>query len=280
MRKPSLLLGTIACAALLAGCNSSGNGILGPITTGNQAKVIFVNGSPDAGPVQVVIDNTEQFCSNGNTGAACAVSYGQITSTGAVLVNAGSHTITLKNSSGATVSVSTTSFSVNGGSTYSIVLTGELHPSYTASSNLALTTFTDQPFTSSPAVDFFNASPFAASTNSGGTQFGYYNGTTAAANPLGSPAAFGSATTPQSIPTAAQNTQITFYAVSPASGITAGPSIADATNCAGNQLPCSNTTNHLNMYLVDGPAASTSPTTPPANIGASADAAFIGTFVP
>ena len=275
-----LLLSTLACAGLLAGCNSSGNnGILGPIAGGNQAKVIFVNGSPDAGPVQVVIDNTQQFCASGNTGAACAVSYGQITSTGAVLLNAGSHTISLKDSGGNAITVGTTSFSVNGGSTYSVVLTGELHPSYTASSNLALTTFTAQPFSSSPAVDFLNASPYLASTNAGGVQFGYYTGTPAA-NPLGSPAAFGSATTPQSIPSAAQNTAITFYAVSPTSGITAGPSVADSTNCAGNQLPCGNTTNHLRMYVIDGPAASTAPTTPPAGISASAHAAFVGTFVP
>lgn len=276
----SLLLAAVACAALLAGCNSSGNGILGPITTGNQARVVFVNGSPDAGPVQVVIDNTQQFCASGNTGAACGIAYGQITGTGAVLLNAGSHTISLKDANNNPLTVSTTSFSVNGGSTYSVVLTGELHPSYTASSNLALTTFTAPPFSSSPAVDFFNASPYVASTNSGGVQFGYFNGASATANPLGSPAAFGSATTPQSIPSTAQNTQITFYAGSPTGGITAGPSIADSTNCAGNQLPCTNTTNHLAMYLIDGPAASTTPSTPPTGVSATAHAIFVGTFVP
>lgn len=279
MRTPRFysFAGALALGTLIAGCNSSNNPITGLGPSGSQATLVFVNGSPDAGPVEVVVDNTEQFCTGGNTGAGCAISYGQITSVGQVHLKAGSHSISLRDTNGNTVAVSTSSFSVNAGTTYSLVLAGELHPSYAASPTLELVTFNDQPFSSSPSVDFHNASPFVQSTNgNAAVQFGYYNGATPAANPLGQPAAFGSSTTPQAIPAAAQNQQITFYAVSPTSGFSAGPSVADTVNCAGNQLPCSNTTGHLAMYLIDGPAASTAP------VGAngSASAQFAGAFVP
>ena len=281
------LLSFAAVAGLaLAGCSGSGNnGILGPIgslgPSGNTAKVVFVNGSPDAGPVEVTIDTTQQFCATGQSGSQCVVSYGQITPTGSVSLSAGSHAITIANASGTALQLPSgqNTFSVNGGGTYSIVLAGELHPT-SGTPNLQLLVFNDQPFANSPAVNFHNASPFAQTANGGaGVQFGYYNGSTPSSNPLGQPVTLGSETTPQSIPTSAQNTPITFYATIAASNVTAQPSAADATNCANNQLPCSGT-NHLNWYLIDGPADSTSPTAPPANISAGATAALIGTFVP
>jgi hypothetical protein len=277
----------LAALALLAGCGSSGNNVLGPIGQlgpgGNKAQVVFVNGSPDAGPVQVIIDNQQQFCTNAQTGSACAISYGQITASGQVALAAGTHAITLRDNSGNQITIPSFSgsFGVNAGSSYSIVLAGDVHPTYSSSPTLTLTTFQDEPFSSAPAVNIHQASPYAQSINgSGGIQFGYYNGTTPASNALGTPTAFGSETTPQSIPQTAQNAPITFYAISPTSGISAGPSIADATNCSGNSLPCTNVSNHLSLYLIDGPAASTTPVSVPAGMNPSAKAVFVGTFVP
>ena len=282
MRLKLLSLAALAGLAL-AGCNGSGNNsVLGPIGSfgTNNAKLVFVNGSPDAGPVEVTIDTTQQFCGSGQSGSQCAISYGQITPTGSVSIAAGTHTITLtSNGTALTLPAGQGSFSVNAGGTYSIVLAGEVHPT-AGGSTLQLLSFNDQPYTSSPAVNFHNASPFAQTANGGaGVQFGYYTGTTPSTNPLGQPVTLGSETTPQSIPVSAQNVAITFYGAIGAQNVTAQPSNADATNCATNQLPCSGT-NHLNWYLIDGPADSTSPTAPPANISASATAALIGTFVP
>lgn len=286
LRAPARLTAIAGIAALglsLSACNGSSNA-LGPISNfgpgGNKAQVRFVNASPDAGPVQVFIDNQQQFCSSGATGSSCAVSYGQATAYN-VNLGAGSHAIILRDGSGNQITIPSFSgsLSVNSGFHYSVVLAGELHPSYAASPNLTVTTITEQPFTGSPQVNFNQASLYVQSLNgSSGVQFGYYTGTTPASNPLGQPAVFGTATNPQSLPSSAQNTPITFYAQSPTSGFTAQPSVADATNCSTNSLPCPNTSGHLSLYLIDGPAASTSPTTPPTGISASAKAAFIGAF--
>jgi hypothetical protein len=242
--------------------------------------VRFVNGSPDAGPVQLFIDNQEQFCTNGASGAGCAIAYGSVTGY-AVNLKAGAHAIILRDVNGNQIAISgfSGSFSVNGGARYSMVLTGELHPTYTGTSNLSLTTFTDQPFSGGPAVNFHQASPYVQSLNgSGGVQFGFYTGTTPASNSLGQPAAFGSATTSQSVPSSAQNVPITFYAMSPTSGFTTTPSDI-STSCASNALPCS--TGNLSLYLIDGPAASTTPNltgTLPTGISASSTAGFVGSF--
>lgn len=280
----ALLAGVIALAGGLAGCSSGSSGNpLGPIgglgPGGNNASVRFVNGSPDAGPVQIFIDNQQQFCTSGSTGSSCSVAYGQVT-TYAVNLGAGQHAIVLKDQNGNSMTIPSGSLSVNGGGRYSIVLTGELHPSYGGGTpNLTLTTFTDQPFNTpsgGAAVNFHYASPYMASTNASPLQFGYFiNNNTSAATPLGQTVSFGAETTPQGLPSSALNVPIAFYAGS-ATGPTVTPSQINSTSCASNAMPCA--TGNLSLYLIDGPAASTSPTTPPSGVNASATSLFAGTF--
>lgn len=278
----TLLAGILALASGLSGCNGSSNA-LGPIGSfgpgGNNAQVRFVNGSPDAGPVQIFIDNTQQFCQNGTTGSGCSIAYGQVT-TYAVNLKAGQHAIVLKDQNGNQLSISTGTLSLNSGFKYSIVLTGELHPSYTGTPNLGITTFTDQPFSTpsgGAAVNFHYASAYMAATNPS-LQFGYFtNNNVSATTPLGTTDAFGSETTPQGITNSADlHVPITFFAGS-ATGPTVTPSQIDSTNCSSNSMPCS--TGNLSLYLIDGPAASTSPVgTPPASISSGAKAGFVGVF--
>lgn len=279
----SLLAGILVLASSLAGCNGSGNA-LGPIGNlgpgGNNAQVRFVNGSPDAGPVQIFIDNAQQFCQNGATGSGCSIAYGQVTSY-AVNVGAGQHAIVLKDQNGNQISIPTGTLSLNSGFKYSIVLTGELHPSYGGGTpNLGITTFTDQPFNTpsgGAAVNFHYASTYMAATNSSPLQFGYFlTANPSSTAPLGSTDAFGSETTPQGLQSSALNAPITFYAGS-ATGPTVTPGQIDATKCGSNSMPCS--TGNLSLYLIDGPAASTSPVgTPPSSITSSATAGFVGVF--
>ncbi len=278
----ALAAGIVALAGSLAGCNSGSGNALGPIgglgPGANNATVRFVNGSPDAGSVQVFIDNQQQFCTNGSTGTACSVAYGQVT-TYAVNLGAGQHAIVLKDQSGNTLTIPSGSISVNGGGRYSIVLTGELHPSYTASPNLTLTTFTDQPFNTpsgGAAANIHYASEYMANTNPSPLQFGYFvNNNPAATTNVGQTVSFGAATTVQGIASSGLNVPITFFAGSP-TGPTVTPSQIDSSKCASNALPCS--TGNLSLYLIDGPAASTSPVTPPSNISASANSVFVGVF--
>lgn len=277
----ALLAGILALAGGLAGCNSSSGNALGPITGlgpgGNTAQVRFVNGSPDAGPVQIFIDNQQQFCTSGSSGTGCSVSYGQVT-TYAVKLNAGSHAVVLKDQNGATISVPNGQLTVNGGGRYSVVLTGELHPSYGSSPNLGLTVFNDMPYNTpsgGAAVNVRYASPAMAAANPSPLQFGYFtNNNTSATTPIGQTVAFGAETTPQGI-TQGLNAPIAFYAGSP-TGPTVTPSQINSSSCASNALPCS--TGNLSLYLIDGPAASTSPVATPAGMSATATSVFVGTF--
>lgn len=274
-------LAGLAALALTA-CGGGSGGVLGPISSfgpgGNSAQVRFVNGSPDAGPVQIFIDNQQQFCSSGSTGSSCTVAYGQAT-TYAVNLNAGNHAIVLRDANGNQIAIPSAALAVNGGFRYSLELAGELHPSYGSTPTLQLLTTAEQPFNTpggGAAVNFHYAAPFVQSTNPGSIQFGYFNNNTAASNPLGQPVALSAETTPQGLPSTALNAPIAFYAVSPASGMTGTPS-QFSTQCSSNALPCD--TGNLSLYLVDGPAASTSPVTAlPAGVNASTKAFFIGTF--
>lgn len=278
----ALVAGIMMLAAGLTGCNGSPSNVLGPIGSfgpgGNSAQVRFVNGSPDAGPVQVFIDNQQQFCATGTTGSGCSISYEQVT-TYAVNLTAGQHAIVLKDASGNTITIPSGNVSVNNGAKYSLVLTGELHPSYGAAPNLGITTFTDQPYNTpsgGAAVNVHYASTFMAASNPGPLQFGYFlNNSATSATPLGQTVSFGSETTPQGLPSSALNLPITFYAGT-ATGATVTTSQIDSTKCASNAMPCS--TGNLSLYLIDGPAASTAPVTPPTGISASAKSVFVGTF--
>jgi hypothetical protein len=257
----------------LAGCNGSSGSVLGGGLS-NAAKVRFVNGSPDSGPVDVFIDNQAQFNTPGTP-----VAYGSATGY-LVNLNAGSHAVIVYTAGNDTASgqLFSGSVSVNGGGIYTVALTGELHPAYTASSNLTLTTFTDQPYNTpggGAAVNFHNASPYSSTYASGGVQFGYYPSSTPGTNPLGNPIPLGSATNPIGLQSAALNVPITFYAVSPTFGTTTTAS-QWSSNCSTNAFPCD--TGNLSLYLVDGPAASTAPTTLPPNATSTMKGYFIGVF--
>lgn len=270
--------GAAAIALALAGCNGSGTGLVNSLT--NTATVRFVNGSPDAGSVDVFIDNQHQYCPS--SGTCPGIAYGQVTGVNTVKLSAGSHAIVIYpagNDTGTGLLPSNTTFSVNSGGNYTIVLTGETHPVAGAAS-LALTTISQtNPYSTASggaAVNFNNAAPYFTSTNGGSVQFGYYVNATPANNAAGTPIGLGQSTL-FGVPSSALNVPITFYAGSSSSGITTTPN-AWSTNCGSNSLPCD--TGNLSLFLIDGPAASTAPTTPPAGVSASATAIFVGAFDP
>jgi hypothetical protein len=225
------------------------------------------------------MDNQQQFCTGGNTGTGCSVGYGQATAY-AVNLNPGNHAIILKDANGNQVTIPSSNIGVNSGFKYSIILTGELHPSYSSSPTLQIVTTTEQPYNTpsgGAAVNVHYASPYVQATNPGSVQFGYTLNNTATANTLGQPIGFGTETTPQGLPNTALNAPISFFAISPTSGITATPN-AFSTKCSTNTFPCD--TGNLSLYLVDGPAASTSPVAGPypSGVSASTHAFFIGAF--
>lgn len=269
--------------SLLTACNGGGSSVLGPISNlgpgGNNAQVRFVNGSPDAGPVQVFIDNQQQFCSGTTAASSCTISYGQTTSY-AVNLSAGNHAIVLKDASGTQISIPSGTLALNSGFRYSVVLAGEVHPSYAGSPTLQIVTMTEQPFNTpggGAAVNAHYAAPYVQQTNPGPLQFGFSTAAAASGTPLGQTVSFGAETTPQGLPGSALNTPITFYAISTASGITGTPG-QFSTQCSSNALPCD--TGNLSLYLIDGPAASSAPVAGPypAGVTSSTKAFFTGAF--
>lgn len=264
-----------AAITALTACGGSG-GVLGsntPVIT-NNAKVRFVNASPDAGSVDVFIDNQRQYCSNGQT--ACPVAYA--TATGfSFSGQAGQHAIAVYpagNDSG--TPLYTGNFSVNSGYRYTIALEGEQHP---ASGGTPLTLATVQMTNnySTPAggaaVQFVNVAPGYSAANGGSVTFGYTSSANAGGTALTTSAIGLNATSgPIGIPSTALNTAITFYANNATSGITTQPS-AWSTQCATNSFPCD--TGNLTLYLVDGSTYSSSPNT---GSSASAQANFAGMF--
>lgn len=272
------LASTAALALTLSACNGSGTGLVNSLT--NTATVRFVNGSPDAGPVDVFIDNQHQYCPS--SGSCPGIAYGGVTGVNTVKVSAGSHAIVIYpagNDTGAGLLPSNTTFSVNSGGNYTIVLTGEMHP-VAGAAGLALTTISQTtPYSTSSggaAVNFNNASPYFTSTNGGSVQFGYYLNSTPANNAAGTAIGLGQSTL-FGVPSSALNVPITFYAGSSGSGVTTTPS-SWSTSCGTNSLPCD--TGNLSLFLIDGPAASTAPTTPPSGVSATATAIFVGAFDP
>ena len=268
-------LGASAMIAItLTACG--GSGALGSSTPNfsNNAKVRFVNASPDAGSVDVFIDNQRQFCSSGQT--TCPVAYA--TATGfAFSGQAGQHAIAIYpagNDSG--TPLFTGNFSVNSGYRYTVALEGEQHP---AAGGTALTVATI-PMTNNyntpsggGAVQFVNVAPGYSAANGGSIGFGF----TAAGNTGGtmlttSAVASNVTSGPIGLPSTALNTALTFYANSATSGITTQPS-AFSTQCSTNSFPCD--TGNLTLYLIDGSAYSTSPQT--GGTGSS-QATFAGMF--
>lgn len=261
----------------LAACNGGSSSVPGFGT--NNGYFRFVNASADMGAVDVYVDG-QKVQGPGTNGS---IPYGGITAFDKFTV--GQHTIVV-NAAGtqnaiAGIPVSALTQSVNGGSYESLAIVGELHP-VNASDTPNILLFNDSPYstaTGGMAVNVHNAAPSIANTQST-VSFGYYYINTPQTQAvLGQPVAVGQLTQPQGVPGSALNAniQVGFYGVSPTT-YTITPSQIDSSGCAANTLPCN--TGNLSLYLIDGPAASSSPAAGPypAGIAASAQAGFVGIF--
>jgi hypothetical protein len=262
-------------ALALAGCNGGSSSVPGFGTTNGYFR--FVNASADAGPVDIYVDG-QHITGPGTNGV---IPYGGITAFNKFSV--GSHQIVV-NAGGTQTALTgipaqALTQSLNGNSYETIALVGEVHPTV-SSDTLNLILFNDTLFSTSSggmAVNFHNAAPAVPNQP---VQFGYYyiNTPTTTAT-LGSPVPVGGLTQPTGVPSSALNAniQVGFYGGSP-TAYTITPSQIDPTGCAANTLPCNS--GSLNLYLIDGPAASTSPTAGPypAGITASSMAGFVGIF--
>jgi hypothetical protein len=268
-RRVALLASLSVATIALTACNGAASSIVGGASGNGFIRVL--DGSPDAGNVDIAIDNNV-ILSNASYGSLTR--YASVTGGDSHVI----HIYTAGTDSGN--GIYSGSVSDNAGSDYTVVLSGEVHPSYQASPNIGFITFQEQPYntpTGGGAIGFHNASPFAdAATglNSTNVQFGYSLNNAPADNPIGAVQPLDGQTNPQGLPSNALNTPITLYAVNNAT-VTATPGQISG-QCANNQIPC--TTSSLSLYLVDGPAASLTPATPPTGISLTAKGAFFGAF--
>lgn len=265
MKSHLVLAGALAASALCA-CNGASSS--SPFFPSNASYARVVNGSPDAGPVDVQVDGSI---------VQSNIAYGTMSAYSSLKV--GSHTLNVYPSgSDAGKPIAGTTFSVNGGQDTTVVLTGERHPAYGGKSNVALRVFNEQPFNTpggGAAVNFHNASPIAGShLHMTRVQFGYSLTGTPANNALGTAQSFGGATGPVGLPSSALNTPIVFYAKRHNSGYTITPGDAQS-GCTG--VPCNGQSN-LSLYFIDGPAASSSPSSYPSYFPANSKADFVGVF--
>jgi hypothetical protein len=253
----------------LAACNGGSSSVPGFGTSNGYFR--FVNGSADAGAVDVYVDGQK-------LNASGPLAYGGISAYNTYTT--GNHTVTV-NQAGTTTAITlpsgATSMSVNGASYVSLVLTGEVHPSNPADTlNLVAINDTNLFNTQNGnfAVNFHNAAQTL-----GQATVGYYPANTPAQqSSLGQISV--SQETLQGIPGTAlnANTQVGFYATSGSTTVTKLPSQVDSSGCAANTLPCNS--GNLSLYLIDGPAASTSPAAGPypQGITAAQSAAYVGIF--
>lgn len=258
---------------MLAGCGGgSASNPFSPSASNGYFR--FVNGSADAGAVDVYVDGAL---------LKSDVAYGGITAY--VEYKAGAHTIAIDQTGTKTaianVSTSSLSQSVNGGQYVSLVLVGEEHPVVTTDTPNLLA-FNDQVYdtpSGGAAVDFHDA---ANVTGSATTQFSISNST--GNQNLGSAVNVGIETQPVGIPSSfvgSGTTAVTFTATPSSTGIPAAtlqPSTIDPQGCAANTLPCNS--GNLSVYFIDGPAASTTPAPAPYPTGVSAtqQATMVGIF--
>lgn len=260
----------VALGVLLSACNGGSSAVPGLGGSSNNGKFRFVNGSADAGSVDVYVDSQK----------VTTLTYGQISNY--TSFSAGPHQIVFDATGTQTAIVPSQSISINGGAHTSLVLAGEAHPT-SGTANLTVQQFGDLTYSTpggGAAVDFHNASP-AASALAASIQFGYYPlSSPSSTQPIGQPEALGGATQPQGLPTAALTPNaVGFYAVSSGpTGYTLQPNAVDPTGCAQNTMPCNS--GNLSMYLIDGPAASTAPVPGPypQGITAAQRAGLVGQF--
>ncbi|HEY5258036.1 MAG TPA: DUF4397 domain-containing protein [Candidatus Baltobacteraceae bacterium] len=265
------LVASLGIAAVaLSGCNGSTSSVLGGLTGNGYVRVL--DGSPDAGNVDIAIDNNVVLSN---------ASYGSLTRYFSV-TGGTNHAIHIYAAGSDTGNgIFSGSIAENSGADYTVVFSGELHPSYQAAANVGFITFAEQPFSGTPsgggALNFHHAAPFAAAAtglNQSTVQFGYSVDNFPANNTVGTPQSISGMTNPVGLPSNAVGTPITLYAVNNAT-VTTTPG-AVSSSCSSNQIPC--TTPNLSLYLVDGPAASLTPSAPPAGVSLTAKAALLGVF--
>lgn len=247
-----------AAAVLVSGCSSGSGGVF-PIGNSNGYYRV-INGSPDAGAVDIAIDGSVQ------TGGP--YSYTNIMSYRGFA--AGSHTITVYQAGNDTSAgtLYSAAVPVNAGQDVTVVLDGERNPA-SAGNALGFAIFNEQPYSSTggPYMNFHNAAP-AVSGATGlnqPVQFGYtFNGTN---TNVGSAGNVGAMTNPQTFSTnVGGSASLTFYGNWTAGSATTNVQTINSTCTTG--LPC--TTGNVSLYLVDGPGAVSG--------GSGAAAQFIGVF--
>lgn len=264
--KSRFLFAAAVAAMALSACNGTSSS--SPFFPSNSSYTRVVNGSPDAGSVDVLVDGTT-IQSN--------LAYGTMSSYSKLGV--GSHTMHVyRSGNDAGKPLASANFSLNGGQDTTVVLTGERRPAYGGNSNVALQVFNEQPYNTpggGAAVNFHNASQIAGThLHMTHVQFGYSLTGTPSNNALGTPQSYGGATGPVGLPSNALNVAIAFYARRHNSGYTITPGDA-MSGCTG--MPCNGQSN-LSLYFIDGPGASRSPSTYPSYFPPKSKADFVGVF--
>lgn len=259
-----IALGLTACSSGTTTSNPPN-----PTPTG-QARVRLVDGSPDAGQVAFAIDSQ-------TVATATYAGIGPYNP-----VNAGSHTITVIVNGTTAISQSVTFAS---GGKYSLVLAGELKPTYTPGTGipntptqgtLNLQVFGDPLYGTAgnaATVAFHHAAP-ALTVSTQPVQVGYVIPPTSTTGNAFTTLNFGQVTTAIGLPSSALNQSIGFYALNPGSGITITPKFVDTANTQ-NALPF-NTDINLTIYIVD---AGSSTSTPSTGVP-TGSAALLGVFDP
>jgi hypothetical protein len=256
---------------LLAGCGGSG-GATNPIQSTNSGYIRFVNGSADAGSVDLYVDGTKQVTE----------AYGGVSNY--IRVNTGSHTIAVDVTGTQTAIAGIPSAaltqSVNGATYVDLVLVGEEHPTV-ATDTMNILAFVNTPYSTPSggfAVNFHNA---AVITGQAGTNFGITSST--GSQQLGAMMNVAGATQPVGVPSTfiapAMTVKFTATQVSATNAaVSLNPNQIDPTGCAANTLPCNS--GNLSLYYVDGPEASTAPSAGPYpdGISASQTTTFAGIF--
>jgi hypothetical protein len=263
-----VLLPLVASALVLSACGGSSSPTV-PGTGTNNGFIRFVNGSADTGAVDIYVD--------GNlTSSDTNMPYGFISAYQSF--STGTHTVKVVLTGTQTVvgSLSAKSVGINGGGYYSVVLNGENHPT-SASNAISMLTFSDEVFSTpsgGAAVNFHNA---ASGLNSS-EQFGYYGVSSGPSGTLGMPMAVGGVTGPQGLPSGVAGSEAVGFYAGTSTSISTTPAQVAGSSCSSNVMPCNS--GNLSLYLIDGPAASTSPVAAPypQGITASQTAGFVGIF--
>ena len=265
---PRMLLVTVLLALLAAACGPLADAVTSSSST-TTASLRVVHGSPDAGSLDVKIDNAGT-----GTSLVSGAAYGVV---GAyVSVNAGAHYVEIIAAGGSTASLTCTSPSLVAGTKYTVVVAGTAAKGYGTTLGVQCQTFTEPTF-SPPSGDYtlavHHASPALAAAGSGVLSFGTYApGTPSYQAPVGTAAfttlssngnANGSVTTDVSVgvttapgvgfwfapqTSAAPGTVVT--TIRPSQGV-AGAAGAGGSGDAGDLLPSGSLIN-FSVYVVDG----------------------------